>query len=199
MTPDVAPPLTRGPLKARPAVELTPDISLALARVHEACGAARHVFALWLAAQMDGPVFWIKPAWAQAGLNPAGVAEFIEPSRLTLIAAPREEDVLWCMEEALAASCVPLVVAEPLRLPALTPVRRLHLAAGRRAGRPTGLLLTPGEGGAQGVESRWHMQPAASEDETPRWTLTRTRARTAPEKSWDLRHEDGQITVFQRK
>ena len=199
MSPDTAPPLTRGPLKARPAVQITPEISLAFARVHEACGAARHVFALWLAAQLDGPVFWIKPAWAQAGLNPAGVAEFIEPSRLTLIAAPREEDVLWCMEEALAASCVPLVVAEPPRLPALTPVRRLHLAAERRAGRPTGLLLTPGQGGAQGVESRWHMQPAPAAGEAPEWQLTRTRARTAPEKSWHLRHEDGQVTVFQRK
>lgn len=196
MSLDAAPLITRGPLKARPAVEIAPEISLALARVHEACGAARHVFALWLAAQLEGPVFWIKPAWAQAGLNPAGVAEFIEPSRLTLIAAPKEEDVLWCMEEALAASCVPLVVAEPSRLPALTPVRRLHLAAERRAGRPIGLLLTPGQGGAQGVESRWHMQPAPTEGDVPEWRLIRTRARTAPEKSWTVRQSDHGPAVF---
>lgn len=190
-----ATPLSRRPLKERPVVRLmpeaAPDMALAKGRAHEACGAARRSFALWLAAQMDGPVFWIAPAWTRDRLNPRGVAHIMDPSRLTLLSAPKEEDVLWCMEEALSSGAVPLVVAEPSEPPALTPVRRLHLAAERTSARPIGLLLSVGKGGAQGVESRWHMLPRAGTPDAPRWQLTRTRARTAPEKRWDLTWESG--------
>ena len=48
---------------------------------------------------------------------------------------------------------------------------------------PLGLILTPADGGAQGVESRWHMAPAHTPD-TEAWTLTRLRARTDPVKRW---------------
>ena len=185
-------PLTRGPLKERPSLQLAPEVSLAYRRVHEACGAARRVFALWLASQLDGPVVWITPAWESSTLNPAGIARFLEPARLTLVATSKEEDVLWCMEETLTAGCAPLVIAEIASPPALTPVRRLHLAAEKRQGKPIGLLLSAGEGGAQGVESRWQMEPQAGP--APRWNLTRTRARTAPVKRWDMALQHGQIT-----
>ncbi len=185
-------PLTRGPLKERPGLQLAPEMSLAYRRVHEACGAARRVFALWLASRLDGPVVWITPAWEHATLNPEGFAPLLEPARLTLVAAPKEEDVLWCMEEALTAGCVPLVIAEITTLPALTPVRRLHLAAEKRQDQPIGLLLSGGQGGAQGVESRWQMEPLAGD--VPSWSLTRTRARTAPVKRWHMALHNGQIT-----
>ena len=48
---------------------------------------------------------------------------------------------------------------------------------------PLGLLLTPGDGGAQGVETRWHMA-ASHQGEARRWTLTRRRARALPPVSW---------------
>jgi protein ImuA len=68
-------------------------------------------------------------------------------------------------------------------------VRRLHLAAqsGAELGkcRPLGLLLTPGDGGAAGVETRYRMDPAHTPD-SPRWRLDRLRARMAPPKSWQL-------------
>ena len=180
--------LTRASERRPPQLTLTGEIALARGRVHEACGPARHTFALWLAGRGAGPVLWIAPAWETAALNPDGMAGWAAPGRFIFVHPRRGEDLLWCAEEALRAGAVPLVVAELPTPPALTPVRRLHLAAEAGTGTgaaPLGLLLTPGDGGAQGIESRWHMAPA-HEGAAQRWHLERRRARTAPPKTWHL-------------
>lgn len=168
---------------------------LALGRVHEACGPARHRFALWLAAHTRGPIFWIAPDWGADRLNPCGMVPFIDPARLILVQPKRAEDMLWSMEEVLRAGAAALAVADLPGLPGLTPVRRMHLAAeagGKRGGpAPLGLLLTPGQGGAQGVESRWHLAPD-HQARPGRWRLTRLRARTAPQQAWHLERRAGQ-------
>ena len=96
------------------------------------------------------------------------------------------------MEETLRAGCVPLVIAVLPDPPALTPIRRLTLAAeagGALVGRPaTGLILTPGSGGAAGIESRWHFSPR-HHGEDRIWHLERRRARLEPPKAWTLRSE----------
>jgi protein ImuA len=167
---------------------------LALGRVHEACGPARHRLALWLAAQTRGPVIWIAPEWSADRLNPCGIMPFVDPARLLFVHPNRAEDVLWSMEEVLRSGAVALAVADLPGLPALTPVRRMHLAAenGGKVGnaQPLGLLLTPGMGGAQGVESRWHLTPD-HKGAPGAWTLTRLRARTAPEQSWHVIRQKG--------
>ncbi len=181
--------LKRAPKRTVSTLDLTPEVSLTLTRLHEACGTARYSFALWLARATQGPVFWIAPSWTSAPLNPDGMAQFTHPGRFTFVSPNRAEDLLWCMEEVLRAGIVPLVVADLPGLPSLTPVRRLHLAAETGAAetgqKPLGLILTPDMGGAQGVESRWHMMP----DHTPQrdaWLLTRLRARTQPPQSWQV-------------
>lgn len=173
--------------RAPPEQPFLEDLSLRCARVHEFCGNARRTLAMALAGAMAGPVFWIVPGWTADRLNPDGMLRFADPGRFSFLTPRRPEDVLWCMEEILRSGAVPLVVADIPAPLALTPVRRLHLAAevGGTQGntRPLGLLLTPGDGGAQGVESRWHMVGAHGRDATG-WALTRVRARTAPTKSW---------------
>lgn len=170
--------------------------ALTLGRVHEACGPARHRFALWLAAQTVGPVLWITPDWSTEVLNPCGLMPFFDPARLLLVHAKRADDMLWSMEEVLRSGSAPLVIGDLPGLPALTPVRRMHLAAEKggagKGAAPLGLLLTPGQGGAQGVESRWHLSP--DHKGTPGcWQLTRLRARTAPEKSWVIKRHPNQV------
>ncbi|WP_170331272.1 ImuA family protein [Ruegeria arenilitoris] len=178
--------LGRKPAREAPGLVLHPQITLQLGRVHEACGPARRSFATWLAGQAQGPVLWISPAWEHGQLNPDGMMPFADPARFIFVRPTRAEDLLWCMEEALRSGAIPLIIGDLPGAPALTPVRRMHLAAeqGGAMGRaPLGLLLTPGGGGAQGVETRWHMA-ANHQGEARRWVLTRRRARALPPVSW---------------
>lgn len=183
-------------------------LALLRGRIHEFCGPARVTLAAMVLERSEGPVVWAFPGWLPERLYPDGLWEFTDPARLILARARRAEDILWTAEEALRSGAVPLVVAELPQPPALTPVRRLTLAAEtgaeaahhRRALAPLGLLLTPGEGGAQGAESRWHMAPAPSRstliDRHAAWVLSRRRAREHPPAAWALgRDENRQIDI----
>lgn len=180
--PNLAPPAIR------PALKVKGDLALPLARLHEACGPARHTLAMLIAAATQGPVLWIASPWQGAALNPDGMVAFAAPERFIWIAPERPADILWTLEEALRSGAAPLVVADLAAPPGLTPVRRLHLAAetgaNQGAGAPLGLILTPNSGGASGIETRWHMAPAHAAIQG--WALTRMRARTAPPAVWHL-------------
>ncbi len=188
-----SPLLARQPHAGRAVVPVVGEMALTLGRVHELCGRARRTLALAVAGRGSGsgPVMWITPSWTQERLNGEGVTEWIDPGRLLLVQPDRAEDVLWSMEEALRAGVVPLVVAELQEPPALTPVRRLHLAAeagcARGATAPLGLILTPGEGGAAGIESRWRLDPRHENEKAMTWLLARVRDRAAPPGTWTVR------------
>ncbi|MCH2096326.1 MAG: hypothetical protein MK160_14625 [Rhodobacteraceae bacterium] len=183
--------MSRKSHRPAPQFSVKGDLSFALPRVHELCGRSRRTLAIMVAARAQGPVFWIAPSWAADPLNPDGMRDYVAPQKFTFFTPRRPEDLLWCMEEILRSGTVPVVVADLPGMPGLTPVRRLHLAAetGANEGkcRPLGLLLTPGDGGAQGVESRWRLNPAHRTGET-RWELDRLRARTAPQRQWMLQY-----------
>ena len=182
---------------------LAGDLTLQRGRLHEFCGPSRLMLAAGVMARSEGPVVWIRPGWGPERLNAAGLQPLANPARLLLVRADRDEAALWAAEEALRSGVVPLVVIETAALPGLTPVRRLHLAAGagaegaHREGTPAplGLLLTRGQGGAAGVESRWHLAPRPSRSllmsDEAAWTLTRLRARLAPPARWRLSRKGG--------
>jgi protein ImuA len=178
-------------------VALGPEIGLARGRAHEIAGPARRAMALLLAARMTGAALWLSPAWTGERLAGDGVAEFLDPGRLVFGVACGASQLLWAAEEALRWGATPLVVAELPEPPGLTPVRRLHLAAeagaARGAGAPLMLLLTPGDGGAPGVETRWRIDPAPgwAADGRPRWRIARLRSRMAPPAAWEMRRTAG--------
>lgn len=185
--------------QSRPGPRLLGRFDLAGARVHEFCGTARRRLALWAAREVTGPVLWCRPAWGPDRLHMAGLAAEIDPARLIFADMKRAEDLLWSLEETLRSGAVALAVAELPEPPGLTPVRRLHLAAeagAEIAGRPpVGLLLTPGTGGARGVESRWQLEPRHAPGKTG-WQLARLRARTAPEAAWPVTWSKGCAQVM---
>lgn len=180
---------------APPALALAPGVALPRGRAHEAAGPSRELFALLVAAATEGMVLWLRPRWERSRLTGDGIAPLVDPGRLVIGRVRSPLDALWCAEEALRSGAAPLVVAELADPPALTPVRRLHLAAeagARAAAPPVCLLLTPGEGGAQGVETRWHLAPLPgwAADGRARWRLSRTRARAEPPAAWMMRLDD---------
>jgi protein ImuA len=187
---------------------LVGDLTLQRGRVHELCGPSRRMLAALVMAKASGPVIWIRPSWVAERLNAAGLQPMADPARLILVQTNREDGLLWAAEEALRSGAAPLVVTELLAPPGLTPIRRLHLAteAGAEAARrdgctpPLGLVLLAGTGGAQGVESRWHMTPAPSRSllwaDAAGWRLSRLRARLLPPAAWTLhRGVEGKETL----
>lgn len=196
----IAPPLTDTPAINAPQ-PLGAILQLQPGRAHEFCGPARRMLAVWMLAATTGPVLWIRPRWNRDRLNPLGLNDWGNPERLITLNAAREPEALACAEEALRSGAVELVVAELATPPALTPLRRLHLAAETglarrrstsRAAGLLGLVLTPGDGGAAGVESRWRLTPCPAPDPPrhnpvqPQWRLDRLRARMAPPGCWQV-------------
>jgi protein ImuA len=96
-----------------------------------------------------------------------------------------ETDLLWCVEEALRAAPVGLVIAEPQQPLTLTAGRRLQLAA--EAGRTTGLMLIREGQGSNATETRWHCEPvpAATADSTLHyWSINKNKSGTT--RSWTV-------------
>lgn len=183
-------------------------LGLLRARVHEICGPSRVSLAALILGASVGPVVWISPGWVAERVYPPGLRDLADPGRIIFARARRPEDVLWATEEALRSGAAGIVLADLPAPPALTPVRRLHLACdaggevAHHRGRlpPLALLLTPEEGGAQGVESRWHMASAPSGstlvESCSAWVMRRLRARMAPPAAWEVtRDAAGRITA----
>lgn len=151
-------------------------LTLAAARVHEAEGPGRRAFAALQGMRQSGPVLWVLPAHEPqrpmlAGL-PAGLG-----ARLMLLTPKGETDLMWCVEEALRAAPVALVIAEPQQPLSLTAGRRLQLAA--EAGRTTGLILIREGQGCNATETRWHCAPVAGQDLTlHHWSLSKNKSGT---------------------
>ena len=180
---------TRKSRKGENGARFLGQLALARARVHEICGPARRTLALTIAGGFQGHIFWIQPAWSPEQPYGPTVARWIDPGRITFLSPRRGEDLLWSMEEILRSGAVPLVVVDLPEPPALTPVRRLHLAAETGAAEgmePLGLILTPGQGGAPGVESRWSFAPRHEAGGRTAWQLERLRARSDPPARWSV-------------
>lgn len=180
--------LSRRPHRPAPQITLgDPEIALRLGRVHELCGPARHTLAVTIAAQLGGPVVWITQHAATEFLCPDAIAGHITPGHILFVTPAKRDMLLWAMEEALRDGHAPVVVADLTTPPAMVPIRRLHLAAEAGCGagvcRPLALLLTPGQGGAPGIETRWSLNPAHHHG-AGHWTLSRLRARMAPPRDW---------------
>lgn len=166
---------------------------LAPARVHEAEGAGRRIFAMLQVADLAGPVVWVMPAHQPEqpmlwGL-PRGLAE-----RLHLVRTRSEVDLLWATEEALRSPIVSAVISEPEKPLSLTAGRRLQLAA--EAGRTLGLLLIRREQGSNAAETRWHCTPLATpaaDSTLHRWSLIKNKKGTLGD--WTL-NWDGTTVAF---
>ncbi len=166
---------------------------LAPARVHEATGPGAVGFALMQAACQTAPVTWITPAHDATHLLPAGMGRMLSPSRMMLVRAPSETDLLWSVEEALRSGAVGMVIASPAKPLSLTAGRRLQLAA--EAGRTMGLLLVRDGAGSNAVETRWHCAPLWDEriSTLQEWSLIKNKKGTLG--TWAVNWDDTSRSV----
>ncbi len=203
----------RGPLLP---IALLPELDrhlpwggLPRAALHEVAGAgadreegaaAAGFAAHWLARLQDsGPVLWIARAAGRDaidlhahGLN----QQQLDPKRLILVAARRDDEALWAMEGGLKASSLGAVLGEIEKLD-LTASRRLQLAA--EAGGVTALALRrwrlaerAARDAAQPIAAvtRWRITalPSAS---GLRWQVDLTRCRGGKPGTWIMERADG--------
>lgn len=177
--------------KPHPHISLAPGgPALSLGRAHEVTGRAAKVFAAMVVRRLTGPVIWARPEHARDILPPVGLAPFFDLSRLIIVRAPCANTLLWTAEEALRSGAAPVIIAEPEEPPALTPLRRLQLAAEAGAAQvgevsPLCLILSPRIGTAGAVESRWVCAPLPSEHQQPRWRFECIYAKSTPPVVWE--------------
>jgi protein ImuA len=148
-----------------------PRQGLSLASVHEIHAASAldlpaalgFLTALLVSLPEKGPIFIVTSAQSLAsmgqlhghGLQALG----LDPSRITLVAARKETDAFWALEESLrsgAASVVAGLIAQSLDL---KKSQRLSLAA-REARRPLLLLRPPKAAVASAAVTRWRIAAA---------------------------------------
>lgn len=113
-----------------------------------------------LAARLAGPagtVIWCRRTH---GLYGPGLAAFgLAAERLIVVRAPRRNDMLWTLEEALRSGAPAAVVGEPENAPP-TALRRLQLAA-ETHGVPALLLRPAAASNASPATTRWRVAAMA--------------------------------------
>jgi protein ImuA len=166
----------------------------------EQAAAAAGFAALWLARlQEAGPVLWIVRAASRAAidLHAHGLhQQRLDPKRLILVAARRDDEALWAMEEGLKAQSLGAVLGEIEKLD-LTASRRLQLAA--EASGVTAFVLRrwrlmerAARDTAQPIAAvtRWRIASLPTEGEIG-WRIELTRCRGGKPGSWIMEKVDG--------
>jgi len=186
-----------------------PEGGLAMGAVHEliatdpADGSVFELAARWLGlAQRRQAGKWVLWCGRAERLYGPGLAQLgLDPARLVTVRAPRAEDALWVMEEALRCRDLAGAVAEIEGL-SLAQNRRLQLAA--EAGgigflvRAPDRAATGAELGASAAVTRWRIAalpggpaPAPGVLGPARWKLELLRCRGGRPASFILEGEDG--------
>src|SRR5436190_7555416 len=186
-----------------------PGSGLALGAVHEILGqggdeedgAAPAGFAASILARLDGPILWCLRRSDLHGLGLA--AHGLDPARLVIVRAARDDDILWAVEEGLRSSGLAAVVGEVGRLP-MVASRRLQLAAERSG--VTALILRRWRNAATATTererpsatvTRWRVAALSSADISgepgigqPRWQLELLRCRGGIPAAWNVETAD---------
>ncbi|HEY4163116.1 MAG TPA: hypothetical protein VGM59_08635 [Dongiaceae bacterium] len=165
----------------------------------EQAAAAAGFAALWLAKlQKAGPLLWVARAAGLKAidLHAHGLRRFgIDPRRLILVGARRDEEILWAMEEGLKSRGLSAVLGEIGKLD-LTASRRLQLAA--EAGgvaafalRRWRLMAAAEREAAQPIAAltRWRIAGLKGGNGGIHWRVELARCRGGQPGSWTLQQE----------
>jgi len=134
--------------------------------------------------------------------GPGLAAHGLDPARIALVRAARDDDILWVLEEALRSPDIAAVVGEVGRVP-MVAGRRLQLAAERSG--IAALVLQRWRTGAEAAAerarpsaavTRWRVAPLPSLPDgepgigLPRWRVELLRCRGGEAAAWDVEAAD---------
>lgn len=167
----------------------------------EQAAAAAGFAALWLARlQAAGPVLWIVRAAGRAAidLHAHGLhQQKLDPKHLILVAAKRDDEALWAMEEGLKAKSLGAVLGEIEKLD-LTASRRLQLAAESNGVtafvlRRWRLMERATRDGAQPIAAvtRWRVASLPTAEGEIGWRVELMRCRGGRPGTWIMEKADG--------
>jgi protein ImuA len=173
----------------------------------EQAAAAAGFAALWLAKlQVQGPVLWILRAASRSAIDlyAHGLRQLaLDPDRLILVAARRDDEALWSMEEGLKTKALGAVLGEVGKLD-LTASRRLQLAA-EASGitafvlRRWRLMELAEREAAQPIAAvtRWRIAslPVPSSEGDLHWRVSLARCRGGRPGTWLMEKADGSDLV----
>lgn len=135
-------------------------------------GAALGFAAFLMSRFGSGTLLWCRQPGGMFDAPPyaPALAAWIDPARLIMVTARREDDLFWAMEEGLRCRGIAAVLGET-RAADPTAGRRLSLAA-EKNGVPA-LLLRPQPAPTQSVcTTRWRVTSAPTSDlDRPRWHI----------------------------
>ena len=160
--------------------------------IHEAYGPSPIRLAIILCTITTGPIIWIRPKWEKNLLNPDGIWHWFNTQRLLFINANSQIDFLWAMEQSLVRGIAPLIISELPKIPSLTQIRRLNLAAKKNLYNPElyipiVIILTDSDGVIPNIESRWRINPL------PFWNKEREKIISSPQGKWLLERSFSKI------
>lgn len=183
---------------------LLPRGGLEIGALHEAIAADAGAATGFCAALIgripsSRPVLWCEGRHAldHGRLYGPGLARFgLDPGRLILVRARRDEDVLWAMEEGLRSGGPAAVLGEA-RAVSMTAARRLQLAAAENG--VAAFLIRPrgGDAAASAAATRWRMAADSEEGDRrepgigpPRWRAEMFRCRGGAARTWTMEWHD---------
>jgi len=144
----------------------------------------------------NGVILWISN---RRSIYPPALNSFgIEPSHIIFIDLKSEQQVAWCIEEALKSNCLAAVVGEIAEI-SFTSSRRLQLAV--EQSKVTGLLIRRNPKNLVTASvSRWAINSISSELPGnmpgvgfPRWEVELLKIRNGKPGSWNMEWKAGEF------
>lgn len=154
-------------------IALASEAILAKGRVHEVLGDSAELLAFATLKCVSGQVFWIGLGRDLATISPAGLQDFIDPSRVVLTEGVTRNEVLWAGEQALRTPGIAGVVIDVERGLDLKESRRLQLAAEESGA--IGIILVRGRAQTSAAETRWRCESIRSQNFGWRWVCQKHR------------------------
>lgn len=138
---------------------------------------------------------WARSAKANSvPYGPFLAAKGLNTEQILFVECQSDQDLFWCMEEALKSKATALVIGEPRSAIDLTTSRRFQLAA--ENGHSLGLVLCAANGPSNALFSRWYIQASpTTDDESLAWYIDLQRIRGAPKKAWRVAHSKSEKEI----